>query len=658
MGSIVQEQHSQARMVSARLDILRQELLAPILSIEGYTELLRGSLKDEDFLSDLEKIEKASIQTRGLVYEMLEAESSERSEEDRDSQRSKYKHDLRNSVGAIAGYSEIILEDMEDDGAGEGEDHEYLNHLVGEANKLLDMLETLFQSDDIFSEAAGESLNVDIHSIFDSFEKAEVEGVEVITGHILIVDDNESVRNILAHKLKKQGHTIRMGGSGREALNLIREQVPDILLLDLFMYDMNGFEVLKEMHKDEDLRSIPVIIITGLKDKNAAVRCIEAGAFDILTKPVNPALLDARVTACLEKKAWRDKEQEYQRELEKSFALIRQVFGRYMSDEVVKEILEADDGMALGGAKQQITIMMTDIRGFSMLSQELDAEDCVSLLNNYFGTMTPLIQKYGGVINEFLGDAILAIFGAPVAIEDHAPKALACALEMQNGMNDVNQRNREMGLPEVEMGIALNTGEVVVGNIGSERRQKYGVVGHHVNLTARIESFTIGRQVMISQYTMEAIETAVKVAQTLEVEAKGIRNPVKIYEVVGIGEPFNVSLVRKEVTLLPLAEPLLMHMRTLTGKAVADETIHAHIIEAGGRAAIMQCGTELEKLTNLRVTIPSFPQSLDEQLFAKVMKLIDRQDDRYIYRIQITSAAQAARDFILSQVVEPSATSD
>lgn len=653
MSDTAASQPSDSRRVSARLDILRQELLAPIQSIEGYTELLHENLQDEDVLEDLGKIEQASIQTRALVYEMLEAETTERSEDERDSQRSKYKHDLRNSVGAIAGYSEIILEDMEDlDQAADGdaETTVYLNQLMADANRLLEMLESLFQSDDIFGEGAEEAMNVDIHSIFDSFEKSDHEQSHVITGHILVVDDNESVRNILNHKLTRQGHRVRMGGSGREALELIREEVPDLLLLDLFMHDMNGFEVLKEMHTDEALRSIPVIVITGLNDKHAAVRCIEAGAFDILTKPINPALLEARVNACLEKKAWRDKEQAYQAELERNHAFIRKVFGRYMSDEVVQQILESEEGMAMGGAKQQITIMMTDIRGFSMLSQELDAVDCVTILNNYFGVMTPLIQKYGGVINEFLGDAILAIFGAPVAVENHAEKALACAIEMQKGMAEVNAKNLELGLPEIEMGIALNTGDVVVGNIGSENRTKYGVVGHHVNLTARIESFTVGNQVMVSEYTLSNINVDVDIAQTLEVEAKGIREPVKIFEVIGIGGAYGLNLDTQMEELQELTERLEIRMSTLTGKAVADEVHIGHLLRLADRHAHLATEAELEKLTNLRMTIPEFPQSEVEQLFAKVTGHIESDDGFRHYHIKITSAAQAARQFLKSRI--------
>ncbi|MFT5138962.1 MAG: adenylate cyclase [Rhodothermales bacterium] len=649
MANLIAEQHEKSRMINARLDILRQELLAPILSIEGYTELLRDQLEDPNFLEDLGNIEKASVQTRGLVYEMLEAETEERDQSLRDEQRSMFKHDLRNSVGAIAGYSEIMLEDIEDAAEEHADEQIYFNHLIDESNKLLEMLESLFQADDIFGGEADDTLNVDIHSIFDSFDKSDLETRQSITGKILIVDDNESSLNILAHKLKKQGHTISTAGSGREALERIKEEIPDILLLDLFMYDMNGFEVLKEMHKDEVLRSVPVIVITGLKDKNAAVRCIEAGAFDILTKPVNPQLLEARVSACLEKKAWRDKEQAYQQELERNHAFIRKVFGQYMSDEVVREILDTGDGMELGGAKRIITIMMTDIRGFSVISQELDATDCVTVLNNYFGTMTPLIQKYGGVINEFLGDAILAIFGAPVVTQDHAQQALACAIEMQVGMAEVNAKNSALGLPSIEMGIALNTGEVVVGNIGSERRQKYGVVGHHVNLTGRIESFTVGRQVMVSEYTLASIDAEVTVAQTMEVEAKGIKEPVKIFEVTGIGAPYNLSMDFDDEEMLELAQELFVSFNTLSGKAVADEIIEGFITATVGNSATLATPYELDVLTNLRMTVPGFLESENDQVFAKVTHRLESSSTRKYYRINLTSASQAIRQFIQLQ---------
>ncbi len=196
------------------------------------------------------------------------------------------------------------------------------------------------------------------------------------------------------------------------------------------------------------LRAVPVIIITGLSDQDAAVKCIEAGAFDLSDQAGQPEP-SGRPRGRLPgaQRPGMTRNRPTRKQLEKSYTFIRKVFGRYLSDEVVKKILESDEGMQMGGGKQVVTIMMTDIRGFSMLSQELDPQDCVRILNNYFGIMTPLIQKYDGVIDEFLGDAILAIFGAPVVCDNHAEQAVACAIEMQKAMEVVNQTNREWGLP-------------------------------------------------------------------------------------------------------------------------------------------------------------------------------------------------------------------
>lgn len=640
----------QSRRDSARLDILRQELLAPVLSIEGHAELLAERITDEDCLSDLQKIVSSAALTRKLIDEMLAFESQDIDEIKREQERSRFKHDLRNSVGAISGYSEIIIEDLEDADELSADARTYLEHQLADSLKLLQMLDTLFQAEREFGEDSDATLNVDIHSVFDSFEKSDQEVSEKFRGKILVVDDNDSNRNLLSHQLTRQGHEASTAASGREALEMIRETRPDLLLLDLFMPDMNGFEVLREMHQDEELRAIPVIIITGLSDQTAAVKCIEAGAFDLLIKPVRPALLAARVSACLERKAWHDKEQAYQQELEKSYTFIRKVFGRYLSDEVVQQILESDEGMQMGGGKQQVTIMMTDIRGFSMLSQELDPQDCVKLLNNYFGVMTPLIQKYDGVIDEFLGDAILAIFGAPVVSDDHAQQAVACALEMQQAMSEVNENSHNWSLPDIEMGIAVNTGEVVVGNIGSETRSKYGVVGHHVNLTARIESFTIGGQVMVSEYTLAAMEAEPIIAHSMDVEAKGIKKPVRIHDIIGIGAPYNLKLKVEQQHPRALIKELPVFFNRLTGKAIADELVDGLLTAAADGVAHLATDAELAIMDNLRMRIPGYPGAEEDQTFSKITGVLDKYNGQNQYIITLTSTPFATRKYIHSQI--------
>lgn len=220
--------------------------------------------------------------------------------------------------------------------------------------------------------------------------------------------------------------------------------------------------------------------------------------------------------------------------LESRNRFIREVFGRYLTDEVANALLASPEALKLGGERRTITILMSDLRGFTPLSQELAPEKVVQILNIYLGKMIEIITKYGGTIDEIIGDAILVLFGAPLSAEDDTERTLACALEMQAAIGEVNTINAGENLPPLEMGIGIHTGEVVVGNIGSEKRMKYSVVGDTVNLTARIESFTVGGQILISASTRHVLQGKVRIDGQLRVKMKGMDEPVTIYEVGGL----------------------------------------------------------------------------------------------------------------------------
>src|SRR5579883_3433245 len=181
----------------------------------------------------------------------------------------------------------------------------------------------------------------------------------------------------------------------------------------------------------------------------------------------------------------------------RSVADMRRTFGRYLTDEVVASLLETPGGLTLGGERRKVTILISDLRGFSAISERLPPEQVVTILNLYLGTMSDTITRYSGTINEFIGDGIFVMFGAPIYREDDSERAVACAIAMQSAMVEVNRQNQQLGLPALEMGIGIHTGEVVDGNIGSQRRAKYTVIGNHVNLAARIESYTVGGQILI-----------------------------------------------------------------------------------------------------------------------------------------------------------------
>ncbi len=417
-------------------------------------------------------------------------------------------HDIRNILGAIRGYAELLLEDIDD-----------------RFPSLNASLERVLKA--VVSASRGGSQST----------ASRITGSSTgITGTVLAVDDSADNRDLLARYLTRKGHTVLLADSGSQALQILDQHPVDLVLLDLIMPGMNGSEVLTRMKANGELRALPVIVISGQQDMDDIISCIEAGADDYLFKPFNQVLLQARISAGLERKRWYDREEQYREQLERNEQFIRATFGRYVSDEVVANLLEAPEGLKLGGDLRECTMLMSDIRQFSSICERLPPDDVMKMLNHYLGVMSEIIMSHQGTIDEFIGDAILAIFGAPTSREDDADRAVQCALDMQQAMNDINRDNRKAGLPEISMGIGVNTGAVIAGNIGSDRRSKYGVVGHHVNLTARIESRTAGGEVLISASTLEKLTGSYRVGDSEQVQVKGIEEPISIYQVLPPGD--------------------------------------------------------------------------------------------------------------------------
>ena len=275
-------------------------------------------------------------------------------------------------------------------------------------------------------------------------------------------------------------------------------------------------------------------------------------------------------------------------DLEQRNRLIRQVFGRYLSDAVVANLLERPEALRLGGDRRNITILTSDLRGFTAFSERLSPEDVIQVLNLYLEEMAEVINQYQGTIDEFMGDGILVLFGAPTAREDDALRAVACACAMQLKMGAVNERLKQMHLAPLEMGIGINTGEVVVGNIGSERRTKYGIVGSPVNLTYRIESYTSGGQILIAETTLQAAGASVKTSRRREVQAKGIQQPIPIYEVYGVGGFHNLYLPKPEIIWVTLEKPIPLQYALIDGKQVSSTLQIGQLVQLSGQGGIIQ----------------------------------------------------------------------
>jgi adenylate cyclase len=299
---------------------------------------------------------------------------------------------------------------------------------------------------------------------------------------------------------------------------------------------------------------------------------------------------------------------------------IRDTFGRYLSSEVVEELLGSPAGLQMSGENREVTFLVSDLRGFTSLTSSLSPQQVIEIMNRYFEQMVEIIASYRGTVNEFMGDGILSFFGAPLYAEDDPERAVACAVEMQNAMKDVNAQQRGLKLPELEMGIGINTGEVVVGNIGSERRASYGAVGTPINAAYRIESFTVGGQILISPTTHARVKSDLQILGTKEVKFKGLHQPVTLYDIGGIGEPYQVFLAeKKKIPLMRLNVPLQVQCFPLEGKTVSDQVIAGRITHLGGDTAEGSLDEKVDAYTNLRILLKDEENRGLSELYAKVL---------------------------------------
>ena len=370
----------------------------------------------------------------------------------------------------------------------------------------------------------------------------DVQDAEPAQAVILVVDDIELNRDLLTRRLARKGFATNAASDGFRALEWLANHHCDLVLLDIMMPGMSGIDVLQKIRETRDGTELPIIMATARDTREDIVAALGLGANDYVTKPLDFPVVLARVNAQLEMKRANDRVRQLVGEVGRRNEFIRSVFGRYLTDDIVETLLDSPEGLKLGGERREITILMADIRGFTKLSSNLEPEQVITLVNNFLSEMTPVIISRGGTIDEFIGDAILALFGAPRAMEGHAEKAVACALEMQEAMLAVNDLNRQSGMPDLSMGIGINTGEVIVGNIGSEQRAKYGVVGHNVNFAARVESYTDGGQILVSDRTLEACADLLETRGEMTVRPKGFNEDVRIHDICGIGGPYQISI--------------------------------------------------------------------------------------------------------------------
>ncbi len=290
-------------------------------------------------------------------------------------------------------------------------------------------------------------------------------------------------------------------------------------------------------------------------------------------------------------------------QLELRNQLLKKTFGRYLSDDIVSEILDTPDGLKMGGQKRKLTILMSDLRGFTQMCERMRPADLLDMLNHYFDEMYEQICWYGGSLIEFLGDGMLVIFGAPRRSDSHASDAVATAMCMQKRMEEINRWNEARGYGRLAMGIGIHTAEVIVGNIGSQLRTKYGVMGAAVNLTGRIESYTTEGQILISPDTRAAVSEELTFNQELKVSPKGVNGEITIYDVASIGAPYGISLQHQEKEASELPKPAEIRFYMLNGKHV-DTAVKTGLMTAVSEDyAVFTTPEPVQLYENIRIDI-------------------------------------------------------
>jgi adenylate cyclase len=514
------------RVERALAAFVRQEFGAPIATITGLTEILIEDARrsrDDPLASDLDRIHSAGLLLQDQLSQLvgLATQGSLSATGDFAAVKAELRHDLRTPLNAIKGYSELIMEAARDTGRQD---------LLADVGKLLDAAEQLLgQIDKLvgLTDAAGlvspetapligmPSRNL-IDQIMQSIQPItpKPRRDQSLSSRILVVDDTEANRELLSRRLSRDGHAVSMANDGYSALELLSKTEIDLVLLDLMMPDINGFDVLRRLKDDPALRHIPVIMISALDEIDSIVRCIEAGAEDYIPKPFDPVLLGARIDASLERKRLRDREHaftvELQAEKSKSDALLLNI----LPASVVERMRQGEVGIA--DRFPEATILFSDLVGFTNLASRSSPGQIIEILNNLFSSFDALAKRLSLEKIKTIGDAYMVAGGLPEEQPDHALAVADMALGMIEAVRQIGAQFGE----NLEARIGIHSGEVVAGIIG-QHRFIYDVWGDTVNTASRLESSGLPNRIQISEATYQRVSDKFHCELRGPVEVKG-----------------------------------------------------------------------------------------------------------------------------------------
>ena len=520
MAGLAEDHH---RLRQVQLANMRQEMLAPVGGIVGYGEMLREAAERsglDELIPDLDRILASARDLFAMVDRLLDMKPAGElvAGEDAATVQQRLRHDLRTPINAIQGYAEMLVEDL-GDGGGETLRSDF-ERLLAETNRLLASLDTIIDfsrtgngGGEIAGEAAG--MAAMFSDVVRSIRPvAGNVGRVAEPGSILVVDDIDTNRDLLSRRLSQSGHRVTEAAGGIEALELLRSRDFDLVLLDLMMPDLNGFEVLARLKKDDRLREIPVIMISALDETDSVIRCIEAGAEDYLPKPFDPVLLAARINTCLERKQGRDRERMYLDRLKSEHEKFEKLLLNVLPRQIVGRL---NDGETLIADRfDEVTVLFSDLVGFTEMSARLAPSRVVDLLNRLFSDFDAVGRGLGVEKIKMMGDAYMAVAGAPEPRPGHARAIAEMAVGMIDGVARLNLASDET----LRIRIGIHTGPVVAGIIGTHRFL-YDVWGDTVNLAARLETSCPPDRIHVSEASVRLLRDDFAFESRGIVELKG-----------------------------------------------------------------------------------------------------------------------------------------
>jgi len=511
------------RLSRALTAFLRQEVQAPATAITDFLDIIiedaRGS-QPESMLADLNRMRSASVQLNAFVKSLIQDSLTDRQKDETlEAFHRRLRHDLRTPLNAIKGYSELLIEDMDADGAHplRGD----LTKLKESADQLLGQIDAMAalarRGDAETTDSGSQALKLDlVADVLRTVQPLPTDGVRAAaySSRILVVDDNASNRDVLERRLVREGHRVVCAANGTSALELIVRQEFDLILLDLIMPEMSGFEVLRRLKAAEHTRHIPVIVISALDELDSVVRCIEAGAEDYLTKPFNPILLSARIGASLEKKWLRDREKKFVADLEQEKARSETLLLNILPQSIINRMRNGE--MVIADRVAEATILFCDLVGFTALSQELAADRIIDFLSKIFSAFDQLAAEFGVEKIKTIGDAYMAAAGIPEAQPDHAERIAAVAPRMLDAVAAIAEATHLA----LAARIGIHTGPITAGVIGTHKFV-YDVWGDTVNTASRMESQSLPGRIQVSAATRAALGDRFKLERRGIIEVKG-----------------------------------------------------------------------------------------------------------------------------------------